>query len=147
MNNFLNWGDLNPRSPNHVRAGEPMAMCLAPCVVTHDDFPVLALGTPGSYGILQTQPQVLSYYLDFNMGLAEAIESPRVRLWDGTLVHMESRVDHTAVEALRQLGHDIELVEPWTRKVGGFQGVARDPETGALTGAADPRRDGYAVAP
>lgn len=147
MNNFLNWGDLNPQSPNHVRAGEPMAMCLAPCVVTHDDFPVLALGTPGSYGILQTQPQVLSYYLDFNMGLAEAIEAPRVRLWDGTLVHMESRVDHTAVEALRQLGHEIELVEPWTRKVGGFQGVARDPATGALTGAADPRRDGYAVAP
>jgi gamma-glutamyltranspeptidase/glutathione hydrolase len=28
-------------------------------------------------------------------------------------------------------------------KVGGMQGIVIDPATGALTGACDPRRDGY----
>jgi gamma-glutamyltranspeptidase/glutathione hydrolase len=31
-------------------------------------------------------------------------------------------------------------------KVGGMQAVAVDPVTGVMTAAADPRRDGYAVA-
>tara|TARA_Y100001934_G_scaffold282537_1_gene396749 strand:- start:3697 stop:5289 length:1593 start_codon:yes stop_codon:yes gene_type:complete len=146
MNNFLNWGDLDPASPNALSPGEPMAMCLAPSVALRDGAPVLALGTPGSYGILQTQPQVYSYLLDFGMPLQEAIEAPRARLWDGTLVHMESRVGAPAIDSLRARGHDIELIEPWSRKVGGFQGVYRDPASGALFGGADPRRDGYAIA-
>jgi gamma-glutamyltranspeptidase/glutathione hydrolase len=31
-------------------------------------------------------------------------------------------------------------------RVGGMQAVAVDPISGVMTGAADPRRDGYAVA-
>ena len=31
-------------------------------------------------------------------------------------------------------------------RVGGMQAIRRDPATGLLTGAADPRRDGYAIA-
>ena len=31
-------------------------------------------------------------------------------------------------------------------KVGGMQAVSVDPASGVMTGAADPRRDGYAVA-
>jgi hypothetical protein len=30
--------------------------------------------------------------------------------------------------------------------VGGAHGIARDPDSGALTGGADPRRDGLAIA-
>ena len=51
------------------------------------------------------------------------------------------------IESLRARGHDARAVDPWTLKVGGMQAVARSFETGALTGAADPRRDGYAAAP
>src|SRR3546814_600614 len=29
LNNFMNWGDLNPASPNHLKPGERYAMCLA----------------------------------------------------------------------------------------------------------------------
>jgi len=43
-------------------------------------------------------------------------------------------------------GHAVEAVAPWTMRVGGMQAIAIDPETGVKTGAADPRRDGYAVA-
>jgi gamma-glutamyltranspeptidase/glutathione hydrolase len=34
----------------------------------------------------------------------------------------------------------------WSWVVGSAHGIARDPESGALTGGADPRRDGVAIA-
>jgi gamma-glutamyltranspeptidase/glutathione hydrolase len=147
MNNFLNWGDLDPASPNHLRAGERMAMCLAPSISTRAGAPVLALGTPGSYGILHTQVQAMVQHLDFGLPLQQAIEAPRARLWDGRRVSLESRVGPEVVAQLAALGHDVQPTDPWTRKVGGMQAIARCPATGVLTGAADPRRDGYAAAP
>ena len=42
-------------------------------------------------------------------------------------------------------GHDIILLPEYSWRAGGMQAVARDPESGGLTGAADSRRDGAAV--
>ena len=145
MNNFLNWGDLEPDSPNFLRPGGPLAMCLAPSISTRAGEPVLALGTPGSYGILQTQVQALVQHVDFGLDLQAAVEAPRARLFDGTFAMLESRVDAAVVDCLRARGHEVELTDPWTLKVGGIHAVRRAPETGVLTGAADPRRDGYAA--
>ena len=149
MNNFLNWCDLEPDSPNFLRAGAPLAMCLAPSISTDStgarEEPVLALGTPGSYGILQTQAQVMVQHVDFGLDLQAAVEAPRLRAWDGRAVDVERRIGSSTIAALRTRGHDARAVAAYTWKVGGFHGVRRDPATGALTGAADPRRDGYAV--
>jgi len=38
------------------------------------------------------------------------------------------------------------VIDDWSWIVGGGQGIIRDPESGALHGGADPRRDGYALA-
>jgi len=146
LNNFLYWSEVTPRSPNRTRAGAELPICMSPSLSTLDGRPVLALGTPGSYGILQTQAQALVHYLDFGLPLQAAIEEPRARLWDGRSVHAEGRLPAATIAALRQRGHDIEAVAPWTMRVGGIQAVAVDPATGVMTGAADPRRDGYAVA-
>jgi gamma-glutamyltranspeptidase/glutathione hydrolase len=147
MNNFLNWTDLDPASPNYPRPGEAMAMCLAPSISTRGGEPVLALGTPGSYGILHTQVQAMVQHVDYGLALQQAIEAPRARLWDGRRIQVESRIGDDVLRGLRERGHQVEPTDPWTRKVGGMQAIERDPTTGALTGAADPRRDGYAAAP
>jgi gamma-glutamyltranspeptidase / glutathione hydrolase len=143
LNNFLYWADVNPRSPNLARPGGPLPICMAPSIATRAGKPVLALGTPGSYGILQTQVQALVQYLDFGLPLQDAIEAPRGRLFDGRQVYAESRIAPAVLDALRQRGHDIEAGLPWTMKVGGMQGIAIDPATGVMTGGCDPRRDGY----
>ena len=80
LNNFLNWTDLSPDSPNALRAGERIAMCLAPSISTRKGKGVLALGTPGSYGILQTQVQALVGHIDFGLDVQAAIEMPRAVL-------------------------------------------------------------------
>jgi gamma-glutamyltranspeptidase/glutathione hydrolase len=145
LNNFLYWADVNPDSPHRVTPGGALPMCMAPSIVTRDDAPVLALGTPGSYGILQTQPQALVQYLDFGLPIQQAIEAPRGRLTDGQDVVLESRIEADVHAELRKRGHNVTTGPAWTWKVGGMQGVAIDPKTGVMTGGCDPRRDGYVV--
>ncbi len=145
LNNFLNWSDLDQDSPNALRPGQRMAMCLAPSISTRGGKGVLALGTPGSYGILQTQVQALVGYVDFGLELQAAIDMPRARLWDGAQVYLERRVPHQVCRELSARGHDIALLPEYSWRAGGMHAVARDPESGALTGAADCRRDGAAI--
>ena len=143
LNNFLYWADVTKGSPNRVERGDAMPICVAPSIVTEGDKPVLALGTPGSYGILQTQPQAFVQYVDFGLPLQQAIEAPRARLTDGRAVLLESRVGAEVRQALRGRGHDLADGPDWTMKVGGMQGVAL--KDGTYTGGCDPRRDGYCV--
>lgn len=143
LNNFLYWTDVNPSSPNRTRPGDPLPVCMAPSISLRHGKPVLALGTPGSYGILQTQAQAMVQYLDYRLALQEAIEAPRARLWDGRLVEPEARVEATVLTALAERGHKIQPGGTWTMRVGGMQAIALDAASGLLTGACDPRRDGY----
>ena len=145
MNNFLNWGDLDADSPNYLRAGAPIAMCLAPTISLRDGEPELALGTPGSYGILQTQAQALVQYADYGLDLQSAIEAPRMRAYDGNYLAIENRINNDVIAELQTRGHVVDVVAPWNMKMGGLHAIARDASTGVLTGAADPRRDGYAM--
>ena len=145
LNNFLYWADVQPGSPNRSKPGAVLPMCVAPSLSLRNGKPVLALGTPGSYGIKQTQTQALVQLVDYGLPIQEAIEAPRARLWDGRKVHAESRFDAATLDALRQRGHDVETGDAWTMKVGGMHGISIDSETGAKTGGCDPRRDGYVV--
>lgn len=148
LNNFLYWADVQPGSPNRSLPGSELPMCMSPSLSTRDGAPVLALGTPGSYGILQTQVQAMVQHLDFGLPLQEAIEAPRARLWDGRLIEVENRIASETIAELQRHGHDIKPFDTgWTMRVGGMQAVAVDPATGRLTGAADPRRDGYVATP
>ncbi len=147
LNNFLYWTDLDPLSPNYMRAGEEQRdMPMAPCIVTRDGALRLGIGTPGSYGILQTTLQMLLNVLDFGMHVQAAIEAPRVRAFEGTRVDVEGRIDSTVVAELAARGHDVRALPDWTWAVGGGHGISFDAQYGVLSGGADPRRDGAAVA-
>ena len=97
LNNFLYWSEVTPKSPNRTQPGAELPICMAPSISTLDGKPVLALGTPGSYGILQTQSQAFVQYVDFGLALQDAIEAPRARLFDGKLVQVEGRVPAAVV--------------------------------------------------
>ncbi|WP_439494405.1 gamma-glutamyltransferase family protein [Bosea sp. (in: a-proteobacteria)] len=147
LNNFLYWSDVQTGSPNRSKPGDELPMCMSPSLSTRDGRPVLALGTPGSYGIMQTQTQAMVQHLDFGLPLQDAIEAPRARLWDGRAIEAENRIAAETLAELRRRGHAITAFDTgWTMRCGGMQAVAVDPVTGVMTGAADPRRDGYVVA-
>jgi gamma-glutamyltranspeptidase/glutathione hydrolase len=59
-------------------------------------------------------------------------------------VTVESRTDGAVVAELRRRGHDLTIGPSWSE--GRLCAVARDPATGVLSAAANPRgMQGYAV--
>ena len=146
LNNILKWMDRDPASPNVVRPGRKAGTMMSPTQVFLDGVFRVSVGTPGSYGILQTTPQMLLNVLEFGMNIQEAIEAPRVRVYRDRLVDAESRISAETRAGLVERGHEVNAIEEWSWVVGGGQGIARDPESGALMAGADPRRDGYALA-
>ncbi len=146
LNNILKWSDLDPQSPNVIKPGRKAGTMMSPTQVFQDGAFVLSVGTPGSYGILQTQPQMLLNALEFDMNVQEAIEAPRIRIYRDRLLDAESRIPEEVRAGLAARGHQVNVLDDWSWVVGGGQGIARDPESGALMAGADPRRDGYALA-
>ncbi|HZP37604.1 MAG TPA: gamma-glutamyltransferase [Methylomirabilota bacterium] len=146
LNNILKWSDRDPESPNVLRPGRKAGTMMSPTQVFQDGAFALSIGTPGSYGILQTQPQMLLNFLEFGLNLQEAIEAPRVRVYRDRLIDAEARIPEAIREELGRRGHQVNAIADWSWIVGGGQGIARDPESGALMAGADPRRDGYALA-
>jgi len=143
---FFKWMDLDPASPNVLRPGRQAGTMMSPTQVFRRGAFALSIGTPGSYGILQTQAQMMLNVLEFGLNVQEAIEAPRLRVYRDRLVDAEARIPHDVREALGRRGHQVNVIDDWSWIVGGGQGIARDPETGALMAGADPRRDGYALA-
>lgn len=145
LNNFMRWFDLEPDSPNAIGPAKKNEMCMSPTQVWDDQGLRLLIGTPGSYGILQTTPQMIMNVLDHGMNVQAAIEAPRVKATTGLTVDAETRIPAAVLAELEARGHQLNRLGEWSYLVGGGQGIAVDAETGSFMGGADPRRDGYAL--
>ncbi|KIF77623.1 gamma-glutamyltransferase [Streptomyces sp. 150FB] len=146
--------------PNSLTPGRRPRTTLTPSLALRDGVPVLAFGTPG--GDQQDQWQV-HFFLALalrapvrgGLDLQGAIDAPNWHndsfpgsfyprgMLAGSLT-VEEGMDPAVIEELRGLGHDVTVGEPWSE--GRLCAVARDPETGILSAAANPRgMQGYAV--
>jgi len=146
--------------PNTLTPGRRPRTTLTPSIALRDGVPVMAFGTPG--GDQQDQWQ-LHFFLAValraqvrgGLDLQGAIDAPN---WhnDGFpgsffprgmrpgSVTVESRMGAAVVGELRRRGHDVTVGDPWSE--GRLCAVARDPGTGILSAAANPRgMQGYAV--
>ena len=116
----------------------------------------LVCGTPGADTQVQTNLQVITHVLDFGMTVAEAVEAPRWRNTHSPTesnyphtceneLHVETRFPREVRDGLEGRGHKLNPTGAWGA-AGSEVMIQTDPETGALHGAADPRRDGYVIA-
>ncbi|MFD3841466.1 gamma-glutamyltransferase family protein [Streptomyces sp. NPDC058642] len=146
--------------PNSLTPGRRPRTTLTPSIALRDGVPVMAFGTPG--GDQQDQWQ-LHFFLAValrpavrgGLDLQGAIDMPNWHndSFPGSFyprgmrpgsVTVEARMDAEVVEELRRRGHDVTVGDPWSE--GRLCAVARDPETGILSAAANPRgMQGYAV--
>ena len=142
----MSWFDLETDTINRIEGGKRARWNMSPTIVMKDGEPFLAIGTPGGQGIWQTVPQALMNIIDFDMNIQEAIEAPRfVDTPGGSELRMEGRIPVEVRELLSGRGHEIEVLDDYTSIVGGMNGIMIHPESNALMGGADPRRDGYAI--
>ncbi|MFD3826217.1 gamma-glutamyltransferase family protein [Streptomyces sp. NPDC058625] len=146
--------------PNTLTPGRRPRTTLTPSVALRDGVPVMAFGTPG--GDQQDQWQ-LHFFLAValrgpvrgGLDLQGAIDAPNWHndSFPGSFyprgmrpgsVTVESRTDPAVVRELRRRGHAVTVGEAWSE--GRLCAVARDPATGVLSAAANPRgMQGYAV--
>jgi gamma-glutamyltranspeptidase / glutathione hydrolase len=145
LNDFLYWFDLDADSPNVVGPRKKNEMCLSPGMIWKDDKVFACMGTPGSYGIMETTPQFMANVMDFGMSAQAAIEAPRVRPAEGNRAMAEGRISAEVIAGLNARGNLMDVLPDFTMAVGGAQGIIIDPDNGTFSGGADPRRDGYAL--
>ena len=145
LNNMASYFDLDEGSPNQIGPGRRVDFVVAPTQTFKSGQFHLSLGTPGSYGILQTTPQMLMNVLDHGMTPQQAIDAPRLKCTVGKGVQMEERFPGHVRQRLGERGHKVSVLEAWSRGVGGAQAIQADQAEGTFQGGADPRRDGYAL--
>lgn len=78
LNNGMMWFDPRPGSPNAICPGARPLANMAPTILMEGDRPVMALGAAGGRQIFPTIAQLISYRLDFGIGLEEAFHRPRI---------------------------------------------------------------------
>ncbi|MEV5594625.1 gamma-glutamyltransferase [Streptomyces sp. NPDC052496] len=146
--------------PNTLTPGRRPRTTLTPSLALRGGVPVMAFGTPG--GDQQDQWQLhfllaaaLRAPVRGGLDLQGAIDAPNwhtdsfpgsffPRAMRPGSVTVESRVGDEVIGELRRRGHAVTVGDAWSE--GRLSAVARDPETGVLSAAANPRgMQGYAV--
>ncbi|MDT9594993.1 gamma-glutamyltransferase [Nocardioides zeae] len=149
----MSW--LDPASPSRLEPGRRPRTTLSPTVLSVDGVPVGALGTPG--GDQQDQWQLLYLLRTIVGGYAPqaAIDAPAFhttamigsfwpRTWEPGGLVVEARLGDDVIAELRERGHVVTVSGDWT--LGRLSTTGRDPGTGVLHAAANPRgAQGYAV--
>ena len=141
LNNMMGEEDLSPLGFFTHPPGRRLPSMMAPTVVARDGEVMLALGSAGSNRIRSAILQVILGVIDRRLGLVEAVEAPRVH-WESGTVYAEPGVD---ADALAAEGWELAQFDDLNVFFGGAQAVRRDPVSGALAGAGDPRRGGAVV--
>jgi len=142
---------------NRIVPGNRPLSSMAPTLVLRDGRVLLALGSPGGPRILSAVSRVLLLHIGDGLPLEAAVIAPRVHhqhlpdriyvedaevVWPGDPARPGLEIDGEKADALERMGHAIE----WRGAIGRVTAVSVDPETGAVTGVADPRGYGAAVA-
>ena len=146
---------LEPGLPNSLVPGRRPRTTLSPSLASRGGVPVMAFGTPG--GDQQDQWQ-LCFWLRHavqGLNLQATIDAPAWHttsfpssffprgMTPGQTV-VESRIGDDVVADLRRRGHSVVVSDGWS--LGRLSAVSRDPETGILRAAANPRgMQGYAA--
>ncbi|MEP6952960.1 MAG: gamma-glutamyltransferase [Solirubrobacteraceae bacterium] len=143
LNNVMGEQDLNPLGFFAFPPGRRMPSMMSPTIVLGDDDSVeLVLGSAGSNRIRSAILQVIVGVVDQGLGAEDAVLAPRLHVEDD-VVYAEPGAAGAALDA-----GDREVVAFRDRNLffGGAQAIERDPATGAVSGAGDPRRGGASVA-
>jgi gamma-glutamyltranspeptidase/glutathione hydrolase len=141
LNNMMGEQDLSPLGWFRHPPGRRLPSMMTPTVVLDDGRPELVVGSAGSNRIRSAILQVIVNVLDRGMDAVAAVEAPRLHFEDG-IVYAEPGIELAPLIAERQV---VERFRDRNLFFGGAQAVLRDPRTGLLSGAADPRRGGSAV--
>jgi gamma-glutamyltranspeptidase/glutathione hydrolase len=142
--------DLDPEHPNALAPGRRPFHTIIPALTTRGGELDTCFGVMGGPMQPQGHLQVIVHRIDRGLPPQPTLDAPRWRLesrpGEEDVLHVEEGWSEDTLAELERRGHRIERVEGSERiGFGAGQIIRRDPETGVLVGASDPRADGAAV--
>lgn len=158
---FQDRGELFSLDPAHPNAYEPNKRpfhTIIPAFVKKDGKPFMTLGLMGGGMQPQGHVQVLINMVDYGMNVQEAGDAARINHDGGRqptealtgpaedplgTLNVEPGIPDATVTRLKDMGHNVRVVSNGIM-FGGYQAIARDPETGVYSGATEMRKDGQA---
>jgi gamma-glutamyltranspeptidase/glutathione hydrolase len=141
--------------PASLAPGRRPRITLSPSLASKGGRAVWAFGTPGGDQQDQWQLLLLLGHVADGLGMQAAIDAPA---WHSNAMPssfaprqreplglvLEDRFSPKTIAELRILGHEVATSGPWS--LGRLSGVYREPDTGVLRAAANPRgAQGYAA--
>jgi gamma-glutamyltranspeptidase/glutathione hydrolase len=134
---------------NELKPGRKPFHTLNPALARLNDGRVMSYGTMGGEGQPQTQAAIFARHILFGQGVQEAITAPRWllgRTWgdDNNNLKLESRFSPELIAALRNAGHDVVIVDPFSDLMG-HAGALVQNSNGIIEAGFDPRSDGRAA--
>lgn len=132
--------------PNELKPGKRSFHTIIPGFLEKDGV-AMAFGIMGGANQPLAHAQFVSNLADYGMNPQAALEAARFTKAgpQGCDVQLEARVPAAAVEALRKLGHIVELRLEYSMNMGRGAVAGIDLKTGVRFAAADPRGDGHAA--
>lgn len=143
LNNMLGEADLHPGGFHQWPPNVRISSMMAPTMVLADGMPELVLGSGGSNRIRTAILQVISNVIDFQMSIAQAVNSPRIH-WEADVMNLEPGFDLSPSPTRFPWNSQILPWEQQNMFFGGVHAVLATPD-GRLTGAGDRRRSGSVV--
>ncbi|OLS40677.1 gamma-glutamyltransferase [Bacillus sp. MRMR6] len=148
-----NRGSFFSLDPTHVNCLQPRKRSyhtLNPAMLFKGNQPYLVYGTMGGEGQPQTQAALVTRIVDYHYPIQAAIEAPRWlygRTWGAVSnsVKIEARISEETFQALKEKGHQLEVLEDFTDIMGHAGVIKIDPDSQIKYGGADPRGDGAAI--
>ena len=138
--------DLTPGRPNSLAGHKRPLHTIIPAFMEKGDMHI-GFGIMGGWNQAQAHAQFVANVVDYGMNVQAALEQARFTkgTFDGCDVEMEQTVPVAVRDQLTQLGHKIQLLEPFSFTVGQGEAVVRDAKRSVNFAGADPRCDGEAV--
>lgn len=129
---------LSDDHPNRLEPGKRPFHTLIPGLLRFDTDDWTAFGVMGGYMQPQGHVQVVSNLVDYGLSAQHAIDAPRWRYRENGTLALEEALAGEFGASLARTGHDISVLP--SNMFGGAQLVRN--ESGTLSGATEPRKDG-----
>ena len=129
---------LDESHPNALAPGKRPFQTIIPALAFKDGKLWSSFGVMGGHIQPQGHTQVMLNAIDFGLNPQQALDAPRVVWRFENCISVEAGIDD---RALADLGHEVIPGNSF----GGGQMIVIDPESGALLGGSDPRKDGCAI--
>ncbi len=147
---------LDPEHPAVLAPGKRPRLTPNPAMAFRDGQLWMPFGTPGGDVQCQAMVQLFLNVVEFGMDVQQAIEAPRVASWsfpDSGWPHgytpaamsAEGRIAPATIAELERRGHQVDVWDDWTPRMGALNAITINRERGSLEVGADLRRDNYAL--